>query len=77
MHEMPQILFDLLSKTGQLCSNSSNLNDRADRDKFPYFLSQIRTAMFFMLNLYKIRKFQTGWQPWIINKINWVSHQNE
>ena len=47
-HKMPQILTDLLPKTGKLCSDSSTLSDRTDRAQFPYFVSQIRTPVFCM-----------------------------
>ena len=47
-HKMPQILTDLLPKTGKLCSGSSTLSDRIDKAQFPYFLGQIRTPVFCM-----------------------------
>ena len=45
---MPQILTDLLPKTGKFCSDSSTLSDRTDKAQFPYFLGQIRTPVFCM-----------------------------
>ena len=45
-HKIPQILTDLLPKTGKLCSGSSTLCDRTDRAQFPYFEGQIRTPVF-------------------------------
>ena len=47
-HKMPQILTDLLPKTGKLCSDSSTLSDRTDRAQFSYFVGQIRTPVFCM-----------------------------
>ena len=47
-HKIPQILTDLLPKTGKLCSGSSTLSDRTDRAQFPYFEGQIRTPVFCM-----------------------------
>ena len=41
-HKIPQILTDLLPKTGKFCSRSSTLSDRTDRAQFPYFEGQIR-----------------------------------
>ena len=36
-HKIPQILTDLLPKTGKLCSGSSTLSDRTDRAQFSGF----------------------------------------
>ena len=45
-HKIPQILTDLLPKTGKLCSGSSTLSDRTDRAQFLYFEGQIRIPYF-------------------------------